>query len=212
MNTMSGGGSAGEELLGLAGGGTGGGDISSSSNAAADSVPCAAASAEAAAAPEALSEMEAQSREDSQEVLEKTPQISSGKSRKRKYPPVDFSIDRVAGSTRSSYHAAKKILAVEYSRRICEDGKPVGNAGTAKMLNVDKKRIIEWVQKEGEIAAGLLQAPPAAEKPKLPLKKQQAAGKKRQRRKKSGPKVRSASLARAKRGVPSSCFCFLLSL
>ena len=45
------------------------------------------------------------------------------------------------------------MRAVEFTRAVCEDGNPVGKtgAGRVRILGVDRKRIISWVQDEDKI-------------------------------------------------------------
>ncbi|CAB1107081.1 unnamed protein product [Ectocarpus sp. CCAP 1310/34] len=41
-----------------------------------------------------------------------------------------------------------KLTAAEFTRVLCEDGQPVGNSGAAKVLGVDRRRVITWIGEE----------------------------------------------------------------
>ena len=62
------------------------------------------------------------------------------------------------------------MKAAGFTRVLCEDGKPVGNHGAAKVLGVNKRRIIEWVQEEEKLK-GKMKA-----NPKVPNAKTLHAG------------------------------------
>ena len=63
--------------------------------------------------------------------------------KKRKYPEPDFAIERSgAVGGEKSYPIQFKLKAAAFTRVLFVDGQPVGNAGTAKVLGVDRKRII----------------------------------------------------------------------
>ena len=73
---------------------------------------------------------------------------------KRKYPDPGFEVERfgrVGG--RGSYTLRFKPRAVEFTRAVCEDGNPVGKTGAGRVLGVDRKRIISWVQDEDKTKA-----------------------------------------------------------
>ena len=50
-----------------------------------------------------------------------------------------------------SYSIGDKVKAAGFTRVLCEDGKPVGNHGAAKVLGVNKRRIIEWGREEEKL-------------------------------------------------------------
>ncbi|CAB1103827.1 unnamed protein product [Ectocarpus sp. CCAP 1310/34] len=92
--------------------------------------------------------------------------LLAANNKKRKYPEPGFAVDRSgAVGGRGSYSNAFKVKAAEFTRALCEDGKPVGNTGAAKVLGVSKKRIIAWVKEEGKLK-GLIQAKPKLSKAK----------------------------------------------
>ena len=69
--------------------------------------------------------------------------------KKRKYPEPNFAIERFrAVGRKGSYPTRFKLKAVAFTRVLCVDGQPVGNAGAAKVLGVDRKRIIVWLRDE----------------------------------------------------------------
>ena len=74
--------------------------------------------------------------------------------KKRKYPEPDFPIERSgAVGGKGSYTVRFKLKAVAFTRVVCSDGGRVGNNGAAKVLKVDRRRIIEWVEKEESLNA-----------------------------------------------------------
>ena len=63
--------------------------------------------------------------------------------KKRKHPKPNFAIERSgAVGAKESYPTRFKLKAVAFTRVLCADGQPVGNAGAAKIFQVDQKRII----------------------------------------------------------------------
>lgn len=84
-----------------------------------------------------------------------------GPHNKRKYPDPGFDVERSGGQgKRGSYTIRFKLKAAAFTRAICPDGQPVGNNGAAKVLKVDRKRIISWVREEEEMK-GKVDANPA---------------------------------------------------
>lgn len=75
------------------------------------------------------------------------------RSRKRDYPEAGFTMERLGSTKRGSYPTSAKLKAVEFSRKPCSDGRPVGHIGAAKVLGVDKRRIIEWTKDETKLKA-----------------------------------------------------------
>ncbi|CAB1121067.1 unnamed protein product [Ectocarpus sp. CCAP 1310/34] len=72
---------------------------------------------------------------------------------KRAYPEPNFPIER-SGAVREkgSYPIGFKLNAAAYTREICPcDGQPVGNNSAAKVLQVPRKRIIEWLKQEEQL-------------------------------------------------------------
>ena len=91
--------------------------------------------------------------------------------KKRKYPDPGFAVERFGPTeSRGSYTNRFKVKAAAFTKVLCTDGKPVGNHGAAKVLGVDKKRIVTWV-KEEEKLKGMI-----AIKPKLSSAKSLHAG------------------------------------
>ena len=73
---------------------------------------------------------------------------------KRKYPDPGFEVERFGRiGGRGSYTLRFKLRAVEFTRAVCEDGDPVGKTGAGRVLGVDRKRTISWVQDEDKIKA-----------------------------------------------------------
>lgn len=80
--------------------------------------------------------------------------------RKRKYPEPGFPIERSeARGGRGSYTVGFKLNAAAFTRVLCPDGKPVGNAGAAKVLGVDRRRIVAWVNEEENIKCKIKSKP-----------------------------------------------------
>ena len=91
--------------------------------------------------------------------------------KKRKYPDPGFAVERFGPTeSRGSYTNGFKVKAAAFTKVLCTDGKPVGNHGAAKVLGVDKKRIVTWVKEEEKIK-GMI-----AIKPKLSSAKSLHAG------------------------------------
>ncbi|CAB1098050.1 unnamed protein product [Ectocarpus sp. CCAP 1310/34] len=67
--------------------------------------------------------------------------------KKRIYPEPDFVNERTGGK-KGSYPMRFKLKAAAFTRVLCEDGQPLGNSGAAKLLGVDRRRIITWVGEE----------------------------------------------------------------
>ena len=91
--------------------------------------------------------------------------------KKRKYTELDFAIERsraVGGN--GSYPIRFKLKAAAFTRVLCADGQPVGNAGAAKVLGVDRKRIIMWLRDEEKLKSKI------SANPKLSKAKQVHAG------------------------------------
>ena len=59
-------------------------------------------------------------------------------STKRMYPDPGFGIERPGGVARGTYTVRTILRAVEYTRVLRADGKPVGNTEAARVLRVDK--------------------------------------------------------------------------
>ena len=79
----------------------------------------------------------------------------------RKYREPDFPVERsraVAG--KGSYTLRFQLRAEKFTRALCPDGKPVGNNGAGKVLKVDRKRIITWVDEEQKIRGMIKSKPP----------------------------------------------------
>ena len=113
--------------------------LQTSSSGAAASAATAAPSADPLATGEAVDELMA-ANEDHQHL------------QKRKYPEPGFALQRSGpAGGRGSYSIGDKVKAAGFTRVLCEDGKPVGNHGAAKVLGVNKRRIIEWVQEEEKL-------------------------------------------------------------
>ena len=73
---------------------------------------------------------------------------------KRKYTEPGFEVERFGRiGGREGYTLRFKLRAVEFSRAVCEDNNSVGKTGARRVLGVDQKRIISWVQDEDKIKA-----------------------------------------------------------
>ncbi|CAB1102966.1 unnamed protein product [Ectocarpus sp. CCAP 1310/34] len=136
---------------------TGGAAISGASGGGPSSADAVPALADPLAAGEAIDEM----------LAANDPTPSHHK--KRKYPESDFAKERTGGK-KGSYPMRFKLKAVAFTRVLCEDGQPVGNSGAAKVLAVDRRRIITWVGEEATMK-NLVK-----EKPKLSKAKSIHAG------------------------------------
>ena len=80
--------------------------------------------------------------------------------KKNKYPEPDFSIERsgtVAGI--GIYPIRFKLKAATFIRVLCVDGQPVGNAGVAKVLGVDRNRIIMRFRDEKKLKSKINATP-----------------------------------------------------
>ena len=76
--------------------------------------------------------------------------------KKRKYPEPDFAIERFgAVRGKGSYPIRFKLKAAAFTRVLCTDGQPVGNAGAAKVLRVDRKRITMWLRDEEKLKSNI---------------------------------------------------------
>ena len=72
--------------------------------------------------------------------------------KKRRYPETDFAIERSgAVGGKGSYPIRFRLKAAALTRVLCADGQPVGNAGAANVLAVDRKRIIMWLRDEEKL-------------------------------------------------------------
>ena len=72
--------------------------------------------------------------------------------KKRKHPEPDFAIERsgaIGGKMR--FPIRFELKAAAFTRVLCADGQPVGNAGAAKVLGVDLKLIIMWLHDEEKL-------------------------------------------------------------
>ena len=72
--------------------------------------------------------------------------------KKRKYPEPDFAIERSgAVGGKGSYPIRFKLKAAAFTRVLCADSRLVGDDGAAKVLGVDRKRIIMWLRDEEKL-------------------------------------------------------------
>ena len=66
---------------------------------------------------------------------------------KRKYPEPDFAIERSgAVGGKGSYPIRFKLKVAAFTRVLCAKGQPVRNTGAAKVLGLDRNRIIMWLR------------------------------------------------------------------
>ena len=73
---------------------------------------------------------------------------------KRKYRDRGFEVERFGRvEGRGSYTLKFKLRALKFTRAVCEAGNKVGKTGPGRVVEVDRKRIIRWIQDEDKIKA-----------------------------------------------------------
>ena len=127
---------AGAEVISSQTSGDGGGSAAASPSADRGSTP----PADTLAAGEAIDELLA--------VSDAHPKYHA----KHKCLDPGFEVERFGrAGGRGSYTLRFKLRAVEFTRAVCEGGNPVGKTGAGRVLGVDRKRIISWIQDEDKI-------------------------------------------------------------
>ena len=79
---------------------------------------------------------------------------------KRRYPEPCFAVERSgAVGGKGSYPIRFKLRIVEFTRVICEDGQEVGDSGAAKVLKIDRRRVVDRVGDEAKMRKAIERKP-----------------------------------------------------